>query len=32
MEEYKQNPNFAIIYSTDLATDYMDDLIKMFKN
>jgi hypothetical protein len=32
MEEYRQEPNFAVIYSTDLAIDYLDDIIKMFKN
>lgn len=32
METYKQKPNFAIIYGTDLAIDYLDDIIKMFKN
>ena len=32
MDEYKQNPSFAVIYGTDLATDYLDDLIEMFKD
>lgn len=32
MDTYKQKPNFAIIYGTDLAIDYLDDIIKMFKN
>ena len=32
IEKYKQKPNFAIIYGTDLAIDYLDDIIKMFKN
>jgi hypothetical protein len=32
MEEYKQKPNFTVIYSTDLAADYLNDIIKMFKN
>lgn len=32
MEVYRQKPNFTIIYGTDLAIDYLDDIIKMFKN
>ena len=32
MDFYKQNPNFSVLYSTDLAADYLDDLIQMFKS
>jgi len=32
MDTYKQKPNFAVIYGTDLALDYLDDLIEMFKD
>lgn len=32
MDFYKQNPNFSVLYGTDLAVDYLDDLIEMFKN
>ena len=32
MDFYKQNPNFNVLYSTDLAADYLDDLIQMFKS
>ena len=32
MDEYKQNPSFNVLYGTDLATDYLDDLIEMFKD
>lgn len=28
---YRQDPSFKIHYSTDLAVDYIDDLIEMFK-
>ena len=31
MDYYKQNPDFKIVYPTDLAVDYLDDLIEMFK-
>lgn len=31
MDHYKQNPNFSVLYGTDLAVDYLDDLIEMFK-
>jgi hypothetical protein len=31
MEYYKTNPDFKIKYSTDLAVDYLDDLITLFK-
>jgi hypothetical protein len=29
---YKENPNFAVVYGTDIATDYLDDLITLFKD
>lgn len=32
MEYYKNNPNFDIKYGTDLASDYLDDLITLFKD
>ena len=32
LDKYKQNPDFSVVYGTDLATDYLDDLIQMFKN
>jgi len=32
MDAYKQKPDFKVIYSTDLAVDYLDDLIQMFKD
>lgn len=28
---YKNKPSFNILYSNDLAVDYLDDMIKMFK-
>jgi len=31
MDYYKQDPNFSVLYGTDLAVDYLDDLIEMFK-
>ena len=31
MEYYKTNPNFQVKYGTDLAVDYLDDLITLFK-
>lgn len=31
MDFYRQNPNFKILYPTDLAVDYIDDIIEMFK-
>jgi len=30
MDYYKNNPDFKIQYSTDLASDYIDDLITLF--
>jgi len=32
MDYYKQNPDFKVVYGTDLAVDYLDDLIEMFKD
>jgi len=32
MDHYKQNPDFKVVYGTDLAVDYLDDLIEMFKD
>jgi hypothetical protein len=32
MEYYKNSPEFQIKYGTDLAVDYLDDLITLFKN
>jgi len=31
MDFYKQNPDFKVLYPTDLAIDYIDDMIEMFK-
>jgi len=31
MDLYRQNPDFKVHYPTDLAIDYIDDLIEMFK-
>lgn len=31
MEYYKNNPEFKIKYGTDLAVDYLDDLITLFR-
>jgi len=31
MEFYKNDPSFKIRYGTDLAVDYLDDLITLFK-
>lgn len=29
---YKENPtSYSVVYSTDLAEDYIEDMIKMFK-
>jgi hypothetical protein len=30
-DKYKQNPNYSILYPTDLAQEYLDDLITLFK-
>jgi len=32
MDMYRQKPSFDILYPTDLAVDYLDDLIELFKN
>jgi hypothetical protein len=32
MEYYKMSPDFKIKYGTDLAVDYLDDLITLFKD
>jgi hypothetical protein len=32
MEYYKTNPNFQVKYGTDLAVDYIDDIITLFKD
>jgi len=32
MDYYKNNPDFKIKYGTDLAVDYLDDLITLFKD
>jgi len=29
---YKNNPNFNVLYGTDLANDYLNDLINLFKD
>jgi hypothetical protein len=29
---YKDNPNFNVLYGTDLANDYLNDLINLFKD
>ena len=29
---YKNKPNFNVLYGTDLANDYLNDLINLFKN
>jgi hypothetical protein len=31
MEYYKTSPDFKIQYGTDLAVDYLDDIIKLFR-
>lgn len=33
MDYYRQNPeSFSVVYGTDLANDYINDLIELFKN
>ena len=32
MDYYRENPDFKVVYGTDLAVDYLDDLIEMFKD
>lgn len=31
LEHYKLHPDYEAIYGTDIANDYLDDLIKLFK-
>jgi hypothetical protein len=31
IKQYSQNPNFSVIYGTDMAQDYLNDLIDLFK-
>ena len=31
IKTYSQNPNFSVIYGTDMAQDYLNDLIDLFK-
>lgn len=31
INKYQNKPSFNILYSTELAVDYLDDMIKMFK-
>jgi hypothetical protein len=32
MDYYRQNPeSFSVVYGTDLANDYLNDLIELFK-
>jgi hypothetical protein len=31
IRKYSQNPNFAVIYGTDMAKEYLNDLIELFK-
>jgi hypothetical protein len=32
LDYYKNKPNFNVLYGTDLANDYLNDLIDLFKN
>jgi hypothetical protein len=32
MEYYKMSPDFRVQYGTDLAVDYLDDIIKLFRD
>ena len=32
MDHYRDTPDFKVVYGTDLAVDYLDDLIEMFKD
>ena len=32
MEYYKTSPDFKVQYGTDLAVDYLDDIIKLFRD
>jgi hypothetical protein len=31
IKQYSQNPNFGVIYGTDLAQEYLNDTIELFK-
>jgi hypothetical protein len=31
IKQYSQNPSFAVIYGTDLAEEYLQDIIELFK-
>lgn len=31
IKKYSQNPSFAVIYGTDLAEEYLQDIIELFK-
>jgi hypothetical protein len=32
LDYYKNKPNYSVVYGTDLANDYLTDLIDLFKN
>ena len=32
IRKYSQNPSFEVIYGTDMAKEYLNDLIELFKN
>ena len=32
MEYYKMSPDFRVQYGTDIASDYLDDIIKLFRD
>ena len=32
MDYYKSSPGFKVQYGTDLAVDYLDDIIKLFRD
>ena len=32
MDYYKGSPDFKVQYGTDLALDYLDDIIKLFRD
>jgi len=31
VKQYSQDPNFSVIYGTDLAQEYLEDIIQLFK-
>ena len=31
IRKYSQDPNFSVIYGTDMAKEYLNDLIELFK-